>query len=81
LSDANAEYRTVLLDVSRTGARVSGRHLPEVGAEVAFRASEIQAFADVVWREEDVCAVEFQTPLAPWEVQRLRSLAALEPDS
>ena len=80
LSDLKAEYRTVPHDVSTTGARVSGRELPEVGVQVAFRASEIQAFTDVVWRQGDSRAVECQTPFAPWEAQRLRPLASRESD-
>lgn len=77
LSSDDRQYRTVLVDISRTGARVRGAALPVVGHQVAFRASDIQAFADVVWSEQDCCAIEFQTPLSVDEVKRLRQLGSL----
>jgi hypothetical protein len=77
LSTAERQYRTVLDDISRTGARVKGADLPAVGEQVAFLASEIQAFADVVWCEQDQCALEFQTPISVEEVKRLRQLGWL----
>lgn len=77
LSTDDRQYRTVLVDISRTGARVAGPELPFVGDQLAFRASEIQAFADVVRCEQDRCAIEFQTPLSVDDVKLLRQLGSI----
>jgi hypothetical protein len=81
LVTAAAEHRADLVDVSRTGARLQGEMLPEVGVELTFRADDVEAYGEVVWRERNWCAVEFGTPIGGPEVQRLRSLAALALDT
>jgi hypothetical protein len=77
LSDPSDEYPAVLLDISRTGARMGGTNLPPVGQQVIFRAENVCAFGEVVWREANRCAIEFETPIAAAEVQHLRCIGSL----
>lgn len=67
-------YPLILVDLSRTGARLSGSELPQRGQGVVFRCHDVRAHAQVVWSEGDSCAVEFETPIAPGEVRRLHRL-------
>lgn len=78
LSTGDRESRAALIDISRTGARLGGKILPAEGEQLVFNAEGVQAHADVIWSEAEVCAIEFNTPIAAAEVQRLRSLAALD---
>lgn len=64
-------YPLSLIDLSRTGARLSGVELPERNQEVVFRSHDVRAHAQVVWSEGDSCAIEFVTPIAPAEVRGL----------
>jgi hypothetical protein len=74
LSMSAGDYLVSIVDVSRTGARVCGDVLPSVGQHVNFRAENVHAAAFVVWCERGTCALEFDTPIAISEVQRLRWL-------
>lgn len=80
LSTPLGQHRTTLIDISRTGARLGGDSLPEVGEQLTFEAADVQVGCDVVWREADLCAVEFETPIAAPEVLRLQSLGSLSCD-
>jgi hypothetical protein len=72
LAVGEKKYLMTLVDLSRTGARLCGPEHPVHGEDVLFRADGLKGFAHVVRSEGDVCAIEFATPLAPVEVQRLR---------
>jgi capsid protein len=78
LSTGTGEYSSTLIDVSRTGIRVSGPELPQAGVDLVVCAADVRAFGQVVWSEGDACAVEFDTPIAAVEVQRLQTLATHE---
>jgi len=69
-------YPTTLVVVSRTGARLVGVQVPQAGDDVQFRAGQVQAYGEVVWAADRQCAIAFDTPIAPAEVERLRSLAS-----
>jgi hypothetical protein len=75
LSTQAGHCQVSLIDISRTGARLAGATLPPAGEQLTFRADNVLAQADVVWSELGMCAVEFDTPIAVAEVQRLQSLA------
>jgi hypothetical protein len=77
LSTSAGDYPTALVDISRTGARLRSEILPQVGQYVTFRVEKVQAAAEVVWCGTGMCAIEFDTPIAVSEVQRLRCLASL----
>jgi hypothetical protein len=72
LSTPAGDHRAAIIDISRTGARLRGEHLPAVGEPLNFRAEDVRAAGDVVWSEGSCCAVEFATPIAATEVNRLR---------
>lgn len=80
LSMPSGDCPAALVDISRTGARLRGQVLPGVGHQVIFSAESVRVTAEVVWYETGTCAVEFDTPIAAYEVQHLRGLS-LEPAS
>jgi hypothetical protein len=61
-----------LVDLSSTGARLNGTHLPIVGATVSVRLDCVRAFGSVVWRTEMGCGVLFDAELSSFELNRLR---------
>ena len=73
LSGAGKRYFLTLVDVSRTGARLSGPEIPENGDAVLFRAADVEMLATVVRTAPNECAVDFTTPIAAAEVQRLQA--------
>jgi hypothetical protein len=81
LSDDSSEYASTLLDVSRTGMRLRGAHLPAEGEDVLLLTEDLRAWGWVVRLEGEECAVEFDTPIAAIEVKRLQLLAASIEDS
>jgi hypothetical protein len=78
LSLPAGDYPAALVDISRTGARLRAEILPRVSQKLIFRAEKVQAAGEVVWFEPGTCAIEFDTPIAVSEVQRLRSLGLLD---
>ena len=77
ISTRAGDCPTALVDISRTGARLSGESLPRMGEQVVLKAEKIQAAAVIVWCEAGSCAIEFDTPIAVSEVKMLRWLAQL----
>lgn len=75
LSNRIGEYSSTLVDVSRTGIRLRGARLPFEGEDVLLLTEDVRVWGQVVRCEDDVCAVEFDTPIAPVEVQQLQLLA------
>jgi hypothetical protein len=65
-----------LLDVSRTGARLEGQRLPEVGRDIILKCDGIEAFGSVAWTASGRCGVHFDEPIGAGELFALRSLAA-----
>jgi hypothetical protein len=58
------------------GARLSAPHLPTEGEELIFRAEKVQSFGRVIWSEGGQCGLEFDPPMVPAEVSRLREEAS-----
>jgi len=75
LSTVAQNHSATLMDISRTGARLTGISLPAEGEELTFRTGKVEVLGGVVSTESDQCAVEFDIPIAGAEVNRLRSLA------
>ena len=75
LSNVGGEYSSTVIDVSRTGMRLRGARLPAEGEDVLLLTEDVRVWAQVVRLKDDVCAVEFDTPIASAEVKRLQSLA------
>ena len=75
LSTTAGDHPAALVDISRTGARVKGQLLPTFGDEMNFRAEEVEVRGEIVWSIGDICAIEFDTPIAAEEVKKLQQLA------
>ena len=75
LSNVRGEYSSTVVDVSRTGMQLRGVRLPAKGEDVLLLTEDVRAWGQVVRSEDHLCAVEFDTPIAPAEVTRLQALA------
>jgi hypothetical protein len=64
-----------VVDVSCTGAHLSGCDLPERGEVVELKIEELRLFGTVAWRERNECGIGFDSSLMPFEVDRLRRKA------
>lgn len=67
--------RTVMADLSRSGARLTG-HLPllRTGQQAVIQWHEFEAFGLVAWSKPDQCGFAFDEPLAPTVLSRTRQL-------
>jgi hypothetical protein len=65
-------HDSVLVDISRTGARLSGDDLPELGEEFILTIEGIRAFGSVVWSAAGQCGVVFDGPLPAGDVESVR---------
>lgn len=61
-----------LVDLSSTGARLSGPDLPVEDEIVSLTVDCVRAFGRVAWVREGQCGVQFDSPLLPFEVKRLQ---------
>ena len=61
----------VLVDVSATGAKLSGTDLPRQGQDVWIRVGNVDVLATVMWSRDDQCGVTFDVPLNPNELLHL----------
>lgn len=61
-----------LVDLSSTGARLKGHHLPGTGATISLRLDCVHTFGAVVWSTEMECGVLFDAELSSFELNRLR---------
>jgi hypothetical protein len=75
LSSGSTQHQAVLVDLSRTGARLKGSAFPNKGEELTFKAEKVEAVGEIVWLDGDLCGVEFDRPIAAAEVSRVRALA------
>jgi len=66
----------VLVDLSATGARITGVHLPPVGEEVFFSVLRLKTVAVVRWRNGNECGLQFYEPLPQVEVITVRRAVA-----
>lgn len=67
--------RTVMADLSRSGARLAGC-LPtlRMGQQAVIQWHEFEAFGVVAWTRPDQCGFEFDEPLALAVLQKTRQL-------
>jgi hypothetical protein len=66
----------VLIDVSRTGARLRGDALPAAGDELVLTMDRMRTFATVAWATDGECGVAFDMALPPDEIHRLKQSVA-----
>ena len=69
-------HDAVLVDLSRTGARLSGDDLPAVGEDFILVMEGIRTFGSVVWASEGECGVLFDGPLPAEDVEAVQRKAA-----
>jgi len=53
----------VVENVSTTGARVRGRHLPPIGKQVLIWMEGLDVLGSVAWANKDECGVRFDASL------------------
>ena len=56
-------FNVDLLNLSLTGARLGGDHLPAHGQEVLALIGSLEAFAIVIWRGSEQCGIHFDIAL------------------
>ena len=66
----------VVLDVSRTGARLESDRLPAVGKEIILRCGGIDTFGTIVWAASGRCGMQFDEPISVQDLKTLRGLYA-----
>jgi hypothetical protein len=67
-----------LLDVSRTGARMSFNVSLYLGQEVWLRLQPADIFGTVVWIADGECGIRFDQPFSDADVARLRAMGKVE---
>jgi len=67
--------RTVMADISRSGARLTG-YLPplRIGQQAVIQWSEFEAFGGVAWIKTDQCGFQFDEPLPQTVLVQTRQL-------
>ena len=70
------DHAAELVHLSRTGARLRGVCYLAKGEQVTFRAEDVRASGEIVWVADRQCGVEFNTPIAADEVDRIRSFVS-----
>jgi hypothetical protein len=54
-----------LWDISETGARIRISNPPERGETAIVRWSNEHAMCRIVWSEDDMCGISFESPISP----------------
>ena len=66
----------ILVDVSATGVKLSGRNLPGVSEDLFVTIDGTMTFGTVAWEDGDERGVAFDEPLRPGDEARLRDKVA-----
>ena len=61
-----------LMNLSKSGARLGGGHLPAPGQEVMALIGRLEAFATVVWRDSGQCGIHFDVALSETALDALQ---------
>ena len=69
----SGHLHVTLLEVSVTGARLSGSRLPAHGKDVMFSCGGIEMFGTVVWEDGEQCGIKFDEPLSLRQLVMLRA--------
>ena len=70
LDVAGTSLPVVLRNLSREGALVTGKSLPEPGDSVLFHRQGLSAPARVAWSHQGLAGINFDLPLYPKELLR-----------
>ena len=77
ITTLSRSHSAVVVNVSTTGARLSGSDLPRMGEELVVNIDDVQAFGTVVWSDHGEAGIEFDTPLSPEEGNLLQQQVEL----
>ena len=66
----------LLADVSRTGCRLEGMGLPDVGQDVLLKAADVELFGRIVWKDGRERGVKFDEPINDTDLEDLRQVLA-----
>lgn len=72
LSTIGTSWCVALVDLSCTGARLRGAHLPPADEYLQVKIESIHVFGTVRWASGDVCGVEFDEPITSHQLGSLR---------
>jgi hypothetical protein len=64
-------YSALIVDISQTGIRMRGDHLPEQGEEGFVGFERIKTFGTVTWGKGGECGIAFDGPLPSSDLARL----------
>lgn len=65
-----------MLDVSRTGARISGLNLPAAGKDVLLKIADVELFGTIIRAKEGEAAIAFDRAIGEAELERLHAVLA-----
>lgn len=71
----DGKKRVGLLEVSLSGARLSGLGLPAVGKDIVLMCGPIEAFGTIVWAAGERCGMQFDQPISLRQLVALRQVA------
>ncbi len=69
-------HSAILIDISRTGARLRGDRLPDEGQELILSVENLRSFGSVAWKRHGECGVAFDESLPALEVEVIRHKAS-----
>lgn len=73
-------YSCALVDLSRSGARVSLSEPPRLGVEAVLQAAGFEAFGAVVWAANGEAGMHFDQPLGEADLLRMRDFSDAFPE-
>ena len=76
VSTLSRTLEAVLVDLSATGARITGCELPPIGEELYFSVLRLKTVAVVRWRTPTECGLQFYEPLPQADVTEVRRAVA-----
>jgi len=65
-------HGAVMVDLSTTGARLRSPEAPELNEELMLTVESTRAFGRVAWIRGNQFGIEFDDPLAPLDVMKIR---------
>lgn len=77
----SGHLRVYVLDISRTGARLEGASLPDVGRDLILRCGGIDMFGTIAWAASGRCGFQFDEPISVQNLIELRALYTAEQTS
>jgi hypothetical protein len=64
-----------LIDISTTGAQLSGANLPRIGEELFVTFEQVEVFAEVVRSSGETIGIAFDTPISAFQLSVLQAEA------